>query len=129
MPGNPEYENVEYKQSLSETRAIVETVAAFATAQGGTVQIGQAPDGRRVGVQLGHNTLENLANDIKNNTRPPQFPSITVEGEEQSAVITVRVEESPVKPVWAYHTPWKRVGRTNQRLTPEEATRLMEATA
>lgn len=129
MPGNPESENIECKQSLGELRAIIETVAAFASAQGGTIRIGEAPDGNRVGVQVGHNTLENLANDLKRNTDPAQFPSITAEGSEQSAVIVVRVDESPVKPVWAYNTPFKRVGRTNQRLSREEAQRLADATA
>jgi ATP-dependent DNA helicase RecG len=129
MTNTLEYENIEYKQSLSELRAIIETVAAFATTQGGTVRIGQAPDGRHVGVQLGRNTLENLANDIKHNTSPAQFPSITVEGAEESATVIVRVGESPIKPVWAYNTPFKRVGRTNQKLSREETQRLADATA
>ncbi len=99
MPLNPEYENIEHKQSLSDTRAIVETVAAFATAQGGTVHVGEATDGKRAGLTLGHNTLENLANTIKMYTDPAQFPSITVEGSDESAIIIVRVDESPIKPV------------------------------
>jgi ATP-dependent DNA helicase RecG len=110
-----EYEYIEYKQSTNQWREIVESVAAFATARGGSVRIGIAPDGQRVGVQLGRTTLENLANSIKTNTEPPQYPSITVDGDEAAAVITVRVEESPVKPVWAFGVPFKRVGRTNQR--------------
>jgi ATP-dependent DNA helicase RecG len=123
-----EYENVENKQSLAEQREIVETVAAFATASGGTVYVGVRPDGSRVGVQLGRNTLENLANEIKRNTDPPQYPSIVVEGEEQSAVLCIRVPENPVKPVWAYGRPFKRVGRTNQSLSADETRRLMDLT-
>jgi len=98
-----EYEHIEYKQSLTAMREIVETVAAFATARGGTLHIGIAPDGKRVGVQLGRGTIENLANAIKINTDPPQYPSIMVEGDEASAVIVVRVDECPIKPagVWS----------------------------
>lgn len=129
MPGNPEYENIECKQSLGELRAIVETVAAFATAHGGAIRIGEAPDGKHAGVQIGRNTLENLANDIKQNTSPAQFPSITTEGPDESAAIIVRVAESPIKPVWAYSRPFKRVGRTNQRLSREETQRLTDTTA
>src|SRR6266516_2253524 len=110
---HPEDERSESKQSLAETKAIVESVAAFATAAGGTVRIGIHADGRRAGVQLGRNTLENLANDIKRNTDPPQFPSIDMEGPEESAVLRVTVAESPIKPVWAYGRPFRRVGRTN----------------
>jgi ATP-dependent DNA helicase RecG len=105
------------------------SLAAFATARGGTVRFGIAPDGRRVGVTLGHNTLENLANDIKLHTDPPLFPSIAVEGEESAAVVLVRTEESLIKPVRAFGKPYKRVGRTNQILPPEEAHRLLEVTS
>src|SRR5687768_10381486 len=118
-----EDERRENKQSLGETREIVESVTAFATAGGGTISIGIRPDGSRVGVQLGKASLENMANSIKQNTEPPQYPSIQVEGPEESAVIRITVQESPVKPVWAYGRPFKRVGRTNQRLSPEETRR------
>jgi ATP-dependent DNA helicase RecG len=40
----------------------------------------------------------------------------------------VNIQESPVKPVWAFGRPLKRVGRTNQRLSPEETKRLLEVT-
>ena len=125
----PENEHTENKSTLKEWRGAVISLAAFATAHGGTVRFGIDPDGRRVGVTLGRNTLENLANDIKQHTDPPLFPSITVEGEESAAVVLVHMEESPVKPVRAFGKPYKRVGRTNQALTHEEADRLAEATA
>jgi ATP-dependent DNA helicase RecG len=92
------------------------------------VCIGISPAGDRVGVQLGKTTLENLAQQIKDHTEPPQYPSITVEGDEEAAVVMVRIEESPIKPVWAFGRPYKRVGRTNQRLSPEETQRLVEIT-
>src|SRR5207244_13183909 len=65
---------------------------------------------------------------VKQNTEPPQYPSLTVDREETSAVIAVRVEESPVKPVCAFGQAYKRAGRSNQRLTLEEAHRLREQT-
>jgi ATP-dependent DNA helicase RecG len=85
-------------------------------------------DGEIVGVQIGARTIEDLANYIRDNTSPPQFPSISFDGPDDSAVISVTVEESPVKPVWAFARPLKRVGRTNQRLSPDETKRLMEVT-
>lgn len=125
----PEHEDIEYKRSLGERHEAVITLAAFATARGGVVRFGIGPDGQRVGVMLGRTSLEELANYIRQNTDPPLFPSITVEGEEASAVVTVRVEESPIKPVWAFGRPYKRVGRTNQTLSREETQRLVEATS
>jgi ATP-dependent DNA helicase RecG len=53
---------------------------------------------------------------------------ITIDGPEAAAVITVRVEASPIKPVWAFGRPYKRMGRTNQRLSREETQRLAEVT-
>jgi ATP-dependent DNA helicase RecG len=123
-----ESQSREDKQSLNEWREVVESVAAFATSQGGIVRIGVGPKGEKVGTQLGKGTLEDLSNKIKQNTDPPQYPSIMVEGPEESAVIEIHIEESPIKPVWAFGRPLKRVGRTNQHLSREEAQRLVEAT-
>lgn len=123
-----ESEAVEHKLSLSDWRAIVETVAALATATGGVIRVGIAPNSDAVGVQIGRTTLERLANQIRENTEPSQYPSIATEGDESAAVINVRVGESPMKPVWALGRPLKRVGRTNQRLSPDETLHLMEAT-
>ena len=80
------------------------------------------------GVQIGQNTLEQLANEVKANTEPPQYPSIAVEGEETSAVLIIEVDESPIKPVSAHGVPVKRVGRTNQELKLNEVQRLIEET-
>jgi len=107
---------------------VVETLAAFGTARGGSVLIGVAPDGTRVGVQLGGRTVEQLASQVKQNTEPPQYPSIEIGGPEESAVIAVRGEESPMKPVCAFGQALRRVGTSNQRLTLDEAHRLREQT-
>jgi ATP-dependent DNA helicase RecG len=123
-----ESETVEWKRSLGEWKEIVETCAAFATANGGTVYIGIGPKGDRVGVTMGRAALEDLANKVKVNTDPPQFPSITFHGTPASAIVEVHVEPNPIKPVWAFGRPVKRVGRTNQFLRREEALRLLEAT-
>ncbi len=117
---------VEWKQSFGEWKEIVKTCAAFATSDGGTIYIGRAPNGRRLGVSLGKRTLEDLANKIKINTDPPQFPSIKVDGDPSSAIVEIRVEPNPIKPVWAFGRPVKRVGRTNQLLRREEAQRMLE---
>lgn len=126
--GGAEYQNWELKQSLAELKQIVECVAAFATAKGGAVRVGFSPDGQRTGCRIAKGALEGLANEIKMNTEPPQFPSIAVEGDEDDAVIHLEISESPLKPVAAYNVPRKRVGRTNQALKRDEVQRLMEET-
>ena len=121
-----ESQTAEWKLSFGEWKEIVETCAAFATAEGGTIHVGISPGGERVGVAIGKGTLEGIANKIKTNTDPAQFPSIEVKGEPSSAVVEIHVRPEPIKPVWAFGRPVKRVGRTNQFLKRDEAQRLLE---
>lgn len=123
-----ESDKLEFKQSLAEWREVVESVAALATVRGGEIRIGVRPDGSPGGIQLGHGTLEDLANKIKLNTDPSQYPTLAVEGPEASAIIRVQVEESPIKPVCAFGRPLKRVGKTNQHIARGEVQRMMERT-
>jgi ATP-dependent DNA helicase RecG len=125
----PESETVEWKQSLGEWREIVETCAAFATSRGGTIYVGMSPGGEPVGVQIGAGTIEDLANKIKINTDPSQYPAIDISHHKEKALIEVRTESNPVKPVWAFGRPVKRVGKTNQFLRRDEVQRLVENTA
>lgn len=115
-----ELQNVEWKTSLSDLKAAVQCIAAFASTSGGTLVFGVDPSGEVTGVTIGRNTLENLANDIKRNTDPPQFPSITQESEGGKSVVLVQVSKSPEVPVLAYGRGYKRVGRTNQQLSSSE---------
>ena len=119
-----ESENVEYKQSLSEWKDGVKSVAAFAAANGGTILFGVDSCGNPTGVTIGKNTLENLANDIKRNTDPPQFPGIAVEMLDGKTIVVVTVTRSPELPVLAFGRPYKRVGRTDQRLSSAEVRRI-----
>lgn len=128
MP-HKETQQLEQKLSLGEWKEIVESAAAFATATGGEIHIGIGPDGSRTGLMLGKGSLEDLANKIRINTDPPLYPSIRTEEREEKTVIIVRIEESPIKPVWAFGRPFKRVGRTNQRISRDETQRLMETTS
>jgi ATP-dependent DNA helicase RecG len=120
----PESETVEWKRSPGEWKEIVETCAAFATSRGGTIYVGIGPDGDRLGVQIGQGTLEDLANKIAQNTNPRQTPSIVVSNHTGKTVIVVSVPASRFKPVYAFDRPFRRSGRTNQRLSIEDATHI-----
>jgi ATP-dependent DNA helicase RecG len=119
-----EGQTVERKESLSLWRDIVETCAAFATAQGGKVFVGVADDGRIAGVQIGKGTLEDLANRIAQNTTPKVVPAITTQDEPGATVIIVDVPEHQTKPVTAFGRPYRRAGRTNQVLSASEVAEL-----
>ena len=122
-----EGQTVERKESLSLWRDIVETCAAFATAQGGKVFVGVADDGRITGVQIGKGTLEDLANRIAQNTTPKVVPTITTQGEPGATVVIVDVPEHQTKPVTAFGRPYRRSGRTNQVLSASEVAELFLA--
>jgi ATP-dependent DNA helicase RecG len=107
-----------------EWKEIVETCAAFATMRGGTVHIGIGPAGEVIGVQTGKGTLEDLANKIAQNTNPRQTPSIVTHDHAGKNVIAVSVPASRFKPVYAFDRPYRRSGRTNQRLSIEDATHI-----
>jgi ATP-dependent DNA helicase RecG len=80
-----ESETLELKRSLGELKEIVETAGAFANAFGGTILVGVSGQKEIIGVQIGSDTLESLANTLKQNTDPAVLPSIStaqVEGKQ-----------------------------------------------
>lgn len=125
--GDEEIQTLEFKTTLAESQEAIKSLAAFATAHGGKVIFGIKPDGTRVGVDLGQNSLEQFASQIRQSTRPALYPSIYEVEEEGKRLLVVEIGESAVKPVWAYHVAYKRVGRTNQKLEPEEIQQLSDA--
>ena len=70
-----EKENVEFKTSL-EYDAIMKAISAFSNKRGGTIIVGISDQHDIVGVDIGRNTLENLANNIRRETDPQVFPYI-----------------------------------------------------
>lgn len=124
MIDGDESQALEFKESLSQTRRAIETLSAFSNANGGSVLFGVKKDKTIVGVQIGSNTLENLANRIKDHTDPPLYPSIEVIMIEDKEVIKLSIPESAVKPVFAYDHVYKRVGKTNQRLGSHDIRQL-----
>jgi len=114
-----ESEITEFKTSLAEWGDVVETISAFSNRNGGRVLIGVADNCDIIGVDIGKKTIENLANQIKQNTDPVIHPSIRVEeidGKQGKQVIVIDVDESTPKPVIAFGIAFIRVGKSNQKL-------------
>ncbi len=123
---NAESESIEFKPSLSQIDKIIETISAFSNTKGGRIEIGKDDkDGSVLGITIGKRTVENLANDIKQNTDPPVYPSIKVAKADGKEVIVVSVEESKSKPVFAFGRAFKRVGKSNHKLSKDEIRKLM----
>jgi ATP-dependent DNA helicase RecG len=69
-----ESETLEFKRSFgAET---IESLGAFANAEGGTVLVGIEDDGTIVGVTVGKKTVEDWANQIREATDLRLLPSI-----------------------------------------------------
>ncbi len=116
-----EGETVEWKRSVGEWKEIVVAAAALASLRGGVICIGVEPTGEVSGVQIGKGTLEDLANKIAQNTSPRLVPSISSVKHDDKTVVIASIKESVGKPVYAFDRPYRRAGKTNQRLSQEEA--------
>ena len=113
-----------FKESLRLKDEIGETVSAFSNSDGGTILVGVSDDGGVTGVDIGKNTLEELANYIKRNTDPQIFPRIEITETKDGEVILIDVAENQEKPVFFKDKAYKRVGKTNQRISTPEIRRL-----
>ena len=120
-----EKENVEFKTSLSEIGEILKTISAFSNKRGGTILVGVNNDRDVVGVDIGTNTLERLANNIRRETDPQIFPFIDYFEQDDKTVISIEVSESTSKPVFYRDKAYIRVGRTNQKLSSTEIRNLI----
>ena len=119
-----ESERLEFKESLRLKEEICQAVSAFSNAKGGLILIGVSNDGKVIGVDIGRNTLEELANYIKRNTDPAIFPSVKILDAEEKKIVVIKVKESPEKPVFFKNHAYKRVGKTNQRISSSEMRKL-----
>ena len=121
-----ESQRLEFKKSLAEKREILETISAFANTKGGEILVGieENKDGtikEVVGVLIKGKEIENLTNEIKQNTDPVIFPSVELKEMKGKEVLSIKIEESPFKPVFVKERGvFKRVGRSNLKLTMEE---------
>ncbi len=115
-----EGESVEFKSSLTTQlrKGAIETLAAFAVKNGGTVFFGVRDDGSICGVQVGKKTLEDLAWRIQNNTDPSlTAPHLRIKDFDfgGKVVLAVSVDSIPGRECRAYGHVCRRVGRRTQR--------------
>ena len=119
-----ESEILEFKPSLSQIKDIIETISAFSNTKGGSIIIGVDDKRNIIGVDVGKKTIESLANKIKQNTDPQIYPSISVEYINGKNVVIIEVKESKSKPVFAIDRVYKRVGKSNHRVSSDEIRKL-----
>ena len=101
-----ESQTLEFKKSLAEIEEILETISAFSNSKGGKILVGieENKDGsikEVVGVIIKGKEIENLTNEIKQNTDPVVFPSVEFVKMEGKEILSIKVKENESKPVFS----------------------------
>ncbi len=129
-----ESQKIEFKKSLAERKEILETISAFANSIGGKIfiGIGEKKDGsiKEIhGVKIKGREIENLSNEIKQNTDPIIYPFILTKKIRGKSIMVIEVKESSIKPVFAkidkIPVAFKRVGKTNQKIDANELRQIL----
>ncbi len=121
-----ESETIEFKASFNDEA--LETIGAFANAAGGSLLIGVELTGAVPGVSVGKKTLEDWANRIQEATDPRLQPSMTKVEHNGKMIVIIKLQSAAAGPVSVRGRFFRRVGRTNQRMSHEEIVqRLLNA--
>ncbi|MDZ4837573.1 MAG: helix-turn-helix domain-containing protein [Candidatus Melainabacteria bacterium] len=123
---NSESETLEFKESF-DSKAL-ETIGAFANTNGGIILIGVRDDGRVLGITVGDTTLEDWAQRMQSKIQPRFLPSVVPCVYNGRTVIAITVERSD-NPISVDGRYIKRVGRTNQIMSPEEVRQRLFASS
>ncbi|MCL0061608.1 putative DNA binding domain-containing protein [Thermodesulfovibrionales bacterium] len=113
---------LEYKSSFD--RESMETLVAFANAEGGTVLVGVADDGVVQGITLGKETLNEWLGQVKSSTSPSIIPDIEAFDIDDRTVVAIRISEYPIKPINIRGKYFKRIASSNHQLSLNEITDL-----
>ncbi len=113
-----ESETIEFKESFD--KEAIATVGAFANTRGGTMLIGFSDKGKVKGIQIGKETLQDLANQISQSTEPRIIPEIVQSIVGGKDIIIIRIKEFPIKPVSVKGRCFRRVGTSNRVMMPQE---------
>ena len=120
-----ENERIEFKESLSLKDEIGISVSSFANFLGGVVLIGVKDSGEIRGAEIGKDTIESLANYIKQHTDNSIYPSISAEKVNEKNVLVVRVDESNEKPVFFKRRAYIRAGKSVHSLSHAEIKKMV----
>ena len=117
-----ESQQTEFKSSFNVEA--MESITAFANAEGGCVLVGVSNKGKIVGVDTNEESVQQWVNEIKSKTEP----AILVDAEryeiEGKAAVMLSVPEYPVKPIALQGRFYKRIGNSNHLLSATEIANL-----
>lgn len=113
-----ESETIEFKASFNDEA--IETIGAFMNAKGGMLLLGIKDSGIICGFNVGKKTLEDIANRIQEATDPRIQPSVSTTRNEGKTVVIISVASSAGTPISVRGKYFRRVGKTNQRMSHAE---------
>ena len=112
----------EFKENFDQEA--IETVAAFANTEGGTILIGVSDRREINGITVGKETLRNWSNRISQATEPRVTPEIQQVDIEEKSVLLIHITESSIKPISVKGRCYKRVGNSNRVMSPQEIAQM-----
>jgi len=118
-------ERVEFKESLSDVKGIMETICAFLNSRGGYIIVGVDDSGHVKGIDIGRGTIPRLVGMIRDAIEPQVIPQIEVTEIHGRKIIVIKVDEGIDKPYLYKGIAFKRVGASNQRISREELERII----
>jgi ATP-dependent DNA helicase RecG len=113
-----ESQTIEFKTTFQ--KEVIESIVAFANAQGGKIFIGISDNGNIVGVELKQETLQNWINQIKISTSPSVIPDLLVENIEGKTIVIIDIKEYPIKPISYKNRYYIRKANSNHVMSMEE---------
>ncbi len=121
-----ESETLEFKRNTGMLKEAVQTLCAMANRGGGMVLFGVEDNGTVSGQQMNDDTLRAIAQAVQLNTEPRLYPHVQKVEIGGAECIAVRIEESPIRPHFAYGRPWIRVGSSTQKMSRDEYETLLQ---
>ena len=113
---------IEFKENFDQEA--VETAAAFANTDGGTILVGVSDRRETRGITIGKETLRNWSNQILQATEPRVVLEIEPVDIEEKSVVLIHIAESSIKPVAVRGRCYKRVGNSNRVMSAQEIVQM-----
>lgn len=125
MEYNRETEFVEYKESTSEIKKALDSIAAMLNKHGkAKILFGYYDDGKVKGLQLGKRTILDITEEIRLKIKPAVTPIITPLIVDEKLILEVKVEGNN-KPYSSNGNYLIRIGDSNRKMEPEELRELL----
>ena len=112
----------EFKENFDQE--VVETGAAFANTDGGTIFIGVSDKREIRGITIGKETLRDVSNRISQATEPRVVIEIKSVAVEEKSVLLIHIAESSIKPVSVRGRCYRRVGNSNRVMSLQEISQM-----